>query len=548
MPPSPFTPDFDATVDKALDRWHIPGVSFSVVHGEDTWSKGYGYAQLRPESKPISPQNTLFYAASTTKAQLCAAWAIYIASDANKAKPANQQISFATPLANIIREDFVLADPIRTVQVTIEDAVSHRTGLPRHELSYGYADKKTVRGLVRNLRNLPFHNELRTEFEYCNTPFVAASHALETVTGKSLADYLREVLWEPLGMGRTYGGYGEAAGAVQKASSGAAALVLAKGYTWTKLPSDPDESQGHFEEEDSMDFPEVSGAGWVISTADDYAKWMRCWLHLPSTSGNTSASPLTADMIKELWKPRSIVPQSDHDSAPFDGIMTYGLGWFVCTYKGRMVYWHPGGLTGAGSLVVLVPDIQWGVTFFTNGDNGGGKLKGLAVELLDRALGVPGSERTGMERTDDAVLKLYEDMSGGYEKARAERFEAVQSTKAKKVEFTLPIEQYAGTYRNRAYGPLTFTATGSTSPVSLLCNISDRTWVRVMRLEHVNAQYWFATMSGKYSPLKSGAKAEVRLGVDGTVEAIGVAMETSLPDELFWFEKEKQKEKKEEGV
>ncbi|KAK4550747.1 hypothetical protein LTR36_000326 [Oleoguttula mirabilis] len=529
MPSSPFTPDLDTVVENALDRFHIPGVSFSVVHGEDTWSKGYGYSQLEPR-KDVTP-STLFYAASTSKAHLCAAWAVYIASDTNKQKPKDEQISFSTPLADIIREDFVLSDPIRTTQVTIEDAVSHRTGLPRHELSYGYEDKTTVKGLTRNLRNLPFHNELRAEFEYCNTPFVAASHALETVTGKPLADYLRETLWAPLGMKQTYGGYGEAAQAIKHNND-----VLAKGHTWTKLPQDPAEQDGHLEEEGYMDLSEISGAGWAISTADDYAKWMRAWLD-PTAHGGKGL--LTEDMIKELWKPRSIVPASDHDKTPFDGIMTYGLGWFICTYKGHMLYWHPGGLTGAGSLIVLVPDLKWGVTFFPNGDNGGGKLKGLAVELLDRALGIPEHERTAMQKTDDSVLASYREMANEYDKARSDRFGG-HTTAVNRLPLILSIEQYAGTYRNETYGPLRFTTQKSSdgSQDILLCSIDDRTWARTLTLEHVNSHYWFVTMSGMHSPLKTASKAESRVGVGGMVEAIGIAMEASLPDALFWFEKE----------
>ena len=181
---SPFTSRYDKLVEHSSKQWHIPGIAIAVVHGSDTWTKGYGLAQQDPP-KPVEP-STLFYVASTTKAQLCAAWEIYIRSEANQSKPESERITWSTPLATIIRDDFVLCDPIRTIQITLEDAVSHRTGIPRHEASYGYEGVKTPKELTRNLRNLYLHNELRTNFEYCNTPFVAASHALETLTGKPL--------------------------------------------------------------------------------------------------------------------------------------------------------------------------------------------------------------------------------------------------------------------------------------------------------------------------------------------------------------------------
>ena len=228
----PFDETFERLVTDELAKWKIPGASFSVVHGDETWSKGFGEAQRHP-SKPVESR-TLFYAASTTKSQLCAAWAIYLASDENQIK-GDAKLTFATPLADLIPDDFVLQDPVLTRQVTIEDAVSHRTGMPRHELSYGYPGVKTTRDLTRNLRNLPIHNTFRTHFEYCNTMYVAASHALETVTGKPLGHVLRELLWDPLGMQQTYAGYGDAARAVEQRGE-----VLARGHTWTKLPGDPD--------------------------------------------------------------------------------------------------------------------------------------------------------------------------------------------------------------------------------------------------------------------------------------------------------------------
>lgn len=150
--PNPFTCDFDAFVDEARQRWRIPGIAFAIVDGDATYLKGYGDAQLDP--KVAVDNDTLFFAASTTKAHLCAAWEIYIQSDTNKSKPKDVQISWTTPISRIIPEDFVLSDG-RTSQVTLEDCVSHRTGLAPHNLSYGFGGVRTAREIVRNMRHLP---------------------------------------------------------------------------------------------------------------------------------------------------------------------------------------------------------------------------------------------------------------------------------------------------------------------------------------------------------------------------------------------------------
>jgi hypothetical protein len=35
---SPFTTDFEQRVNKALERWHVPGISIAVVDGDHEWS------------------------------------------------------------------------------------------------------------------------------------------------------------------------------------------------------------------------------------------------------------------------------------------------------------------------------------------------------------------------------------------------------------------------------------------------------------------------------------------------------------------------------
>lgn len=49
------------------------------------------------------------------------------------------RISWDTKIADIL-PGWELMDPIATKETTISDAMSHRTGLPRHDLMYGKFD------------------------------------------------------------------------------------------------------------------------------------------------------------------------------------------------------------------------------------------------------------------------------------------------------------------------------------------------------------------------------------------------------------------------
>ncbi|KAF2478806.1 beta-lactamase/transpeptidase-like protein, partial [Neohortaea acidophila] len=367
---------FDALVDKTLKQWHVLSISFAITDRSSTHTKCYGLADV-DSSTPVDDK-TLHYIASLTKAHLSAAWALYISSAANQAKPERERITWRTPLAHIIPDDFQLSDPARTNEVTLEDALSHRTGLPRHDQSRERFDIKTTKALTRNLRNLPFQNSLRTRFEYCNVMFVAASHALETVTGKPLATVLREWLWDPMGMDSTYAGDSEAAWTAD-------GNTLATGYAWSKPRDAGADVAAELEEQPHPDLSVTSGAGYAISTVRDYIKWMQGLLGIID-------SPLTDDIVHSLWTARTLV----HEQArkpPCEGLVGYGLGWFIAMYRGQEVRWHSGGLAGAGSLVVILPNLQWGVTYFANAHDVSASLKGLAFELVDIRLDVPEQER-----------------------------------------------------------------------------------------------------------------------------------------------------------
>jgi CubicO group peptidase (beta-lactamase class C family) len=165
--------------------------------------QGYGIATY-PSIK-VTP-STNFYAGSTTKAFTASALSLLIDNSSSYSS-----IQWSTPISHLIRDDFVLENEYATTHTTIEDALSHRSGMPRHDFSYGgnYPDeggigmgvhKGTIRDAVRALRWLPLTAEPRVSFQYCNMMFVVVSHVVETLTGAWLGDFLKERIWGPLGM------------------------------------------------------------------------------------------------------------------------------------------------------------------------------------------------------------------------------------------------------------------------------------------------------------------------------------------------------------
>lgn len=100
----------------------------------------------------------------------------------------------------------MLQDDHATTHTTIEDALSHRSGLPRHEPAWGVPGE-TASSVVKRLRYLPMTAEPRTTFQYCNLMYGVVTDLLETMTGLKLETILREKFWDPLGMASTsFGG------------------------------------------------------------------------------------------------------------------------------------------------------------------------------------------------------------------------------------------------------------------------------------------------------------------------------------------------------
>jgi len=70
---------------------------------------------------PVMP-NTLFCGGSTTKAFTAAAMSMLVDTGS---------LGWKTKVVDVLREDFVLQDEYATREITIEDILSHRTGMPR---------------------------------------------------------------------------------------------------------------------------------------------------------------------------------------------------------------------------------------------------------------------------------------------------------------------------------------------------------------------------------------------------------------------------------
>ena len=115
---------FDTKVVDLMDKLHVPGLSIAVLHGNTTASKAFGVISVALAT-PCTV-DSLFDIASSSKILTAISVALLDEDDAK-----HPSVTFDTPVAQLLPDDFVLSDAEYTSSVTIDDILSHRTGLPR---------------------------------------------------------------------------------------------------------------------------------------------------------------------------------------------------------------------------------------------------------------------------------------------------------------------------------------------------------------------------------------------------------------------------------
>ncbi|CAN8099828.1 unnamed protein product [Discula destructiva] len=415
----PFHAKTDEFMTKVLGELHVPGMSVAVVNGENTWSKGYGIADADSQAA-VTPE-TLFPVGSITKSFTAAAAALLVGDDAKFA-----EVLWKTPMSELIPGEFVLQDEYATKHATLEDCLCHRTGMATHHAELG---GHSLQQNVENLRHLDMTEELRAKWQYSNHMYWAVSYMIEKKTGQRLGDFLRERLWQPLGMNATFLGGKEAR--AHQAVESANTLHFAAQHMW-------DDTDASFKTLPVWDDEGLSGAGAAVSSVADCAKWLSAFLE--------RAAPISEEVYGALTSAHSI----SKSESRFIGPVCYGLGWYIAVYRGEKVLYHPGGLIGSVASLILLPARKFGVVGLCN-ITSEGALDAALWYLIDEHLGVPEADR----RDDIAdTIQGLQGMKYFAENSKDIMFPA-ESIPVPIKPPPVPLAELLGSYKHPAYGTIT---------------------------------------------------------------------------------------------
>ncbi|KAI3391181.1 hypothetical protein diail_7786 [Diaporthe ilicicola] len=491
------TVEFDQLVTGLMQEWHVPGLSIAVIQGDEIDAKAYGYAKF-PNEKCTT--ETIFDLASVSKITTAAAAALLV----EDTKYPDMQ--WQTPVSKLIPDDFVLPTQSLTEQVTLEDILSHRSGIPTHDESYlgvTAAHPDDARSLTRNLRNLPFAAPLRTKLQYSNIMFTVATHVVETLSGEDYTAFLRTRIWEPLAMHNTF----------QDRPDVSPSAHQAQGYRW-------DEAAEEYVPVPILPSPEGRGAGCILTSAGVYAKFVRCLIK--------KAAPLSETSHKSLAEPRSIEEPCDaEDVLPgHSDVSLYTLGLYRETYRGTTLMSHDGSVPGFKAAMGFLPAKEWGFVICTNSNSGRYVDDILKHVLLDQVLGA---------RDEDKV-----DWEELYRRRRAKYLEAVKKDK-EKPEWKVPenpeplgtaVEGLVGTYFNKGYKEIRLEMREG----QVVADCSDRCFPFVLTFGHLSGKRFVADWHDVWDDYHSNKKAEVKVDGEGKVVSVGIDFEEDVGD-LIWFER-----------
>jgi CubicO group peptidase (beta-lactamase class C family) len=304
----------------------LPGLVVAVVHDSQVvYTGGFGFAGA---GRPVTPQ-TPFILGSLSKS--FTALAIIQLVEAGK-------IDLDAPVQRYLPW-FRLRDPHASARITIWHLLTHTSGLSRYlgRQLLGRRTSGTREQAVGALRRIKLAHEPGEAFEYCNTNYLILSLIIETVAGESYERYIERHIFEPLGMGHSFTSEEEAMHA-----------GLATGYRWWFGWPRPVHAPY---------LADALGAAFLISSAEDMARWLLVHLNAGSFNGISVLSPAGT---RELHWPQ--VPTKAGSMA--------AMGWRVEQLAGEQIVRHGGEVANYRADMVLVPDRKLGVVVLQNCNNG----------------------------------------------------------------------------------------------------------------------------------------------------------------------------------
>lgn len=465
----------DAVIEAERRRFRVEGLAVAVVQGGETLlARGFGVRE-RDSALPVTDQ-TLFAIGSSTKAFTASLVAALVDDGL---------VEWDTPIREYLPE-FRMHDPVATEHATLRDLLSHRCGLPRHDLVW-YSNSSVTRAeMVRRLRYLEPNKTFREMWQYNNLMYLTAGYLAGEVLGCSWEEAVRQRLLAPLRMTNT-------------------------NFSTIESQKSDDYAVPYTERDDKVlpvefrELPLGAPAGSINSCVADMAGWVAAQLN-DGRLGDRQV--ISTSALRELQAPTMVMPEGPQLWSE-TYLTGYALGWMLESYRGHKLVHHGGNVDGFSTLVAFAPKADIGVVALSN-MNGTPVPNVVVYRVLDELLGLdplPWGQR---------YRELLETARAGAKQAAAH-----QAAKSLNQAPTHPIADYAGEYHHPGYGAFVVTVEGD----NLMPHYNDMQ----LLCDHRHLDTWDLTLEifELHLPLTFSTDA------DGNVASLAIPMEPTVDPIVF---------------
>jgi CubicO group peptidase (beta-lactamase class C family) len=407
-------PGLDAYIANAVKTWKIPGIGVAIVRNDSVlFTKGYG--TLAANSTTPVNETTLFEIGSSSKAFTATLVAMLVGDG---------KMRFDDHVTDYL-PDFKMYDPLATAEVTLRDALTHRSGIARGELVW-LGSGATRAEVLHRVRFLKPESPFRSRWSYQNMMFLAAGEAAAKAAGTTWEDLVQKRIFTPLGM--------------------TSSMPTGVGLT------NPNAAKPHGMDHDTafvkppFDARNIAPAGSILSNARDMAQWLRLQLG----DGMFNGQRLVASAaLRETHTPQMVIGAGalgrgrGNEAVPQTVFSTYGMGWIVEDHRRNLVWQHGGNTPGMTAAVGMMPERKFGVVVLSNMQSA--QLPELIMRyVFDREIGAPMRDLSG-----EAYTRLIA------QRKTADSMQVVQAGQRSKSEPPVPLSAFAGTYVDSLYGEAT---------------------------------------------------------------------------------------------
>ncbi len=321
----------DYYVRSQMAERHVPGAAIAVMqNGRIVKMKGYGFASIEFNA-PVT-KDTVFEIGSVTK-QMTAAAIMLLIEDGKVSLDEN--ISRYLP-----------GTPDAWKDVTVRNLLTHSSGIKSYTSLDGFELSKRLKvgDFIKQLAPYQLEFAPGERNIYSNSAFNLLAFIIEARSGMPYIEFMRSRIFRPLGMGHT-----------TDRDPQFIVKNRANGYEW---------ENDHIAGRDAS-LTDLTGAGSIVSTIEDMAKWDA------ALRGKTFLSPSSR---AEIWK--HFIFNNGKESP-------YGFGWRISEIRGHKLISHTGQTAGFASANFRYVDQDTAVIVLTNnGESGLGGLIATGVAKL----------------------------------------------------------------------------------------------------------------------------------------------------------------------